>query len=573
MFKIESFVLLLVSIIALPLSLMFSADARAVLDPSTEADYNLKLLGKYVFFDKISEPQRMACVTCHEPTTGGTGGVSGVNLHQVVITGANPHTLGNLKPPTNAYASLLDSFHACGHGGLAAAGGFTDYCGGNFWSGRAEGNVTAVGAGSTKHIGDEIFYKGLSQDAALLGYAGYFGATADQALNPMPNVVEQNKQRQDVCLQVQASKFAPLYEAVWGEPIDCRNTAVDVHAPDVTSEKEYDISFKRLMLAVCAWQDSKDLNSFSSRRDTALRSELACACAEGSSSPNYPGAEVCSAVHGSPAVCDGTPGRFPLKGLTCQENYGHDLFYAGPNFGRPRATVPADRDGDCEQDVDAQGNPVFAFPAGCAFCHGNGGPAHDDGTRLDELYTAQDYHNIGVPFNPEIPDICFSGVVPCNPFVQPQQDKGIESHLQLDFPNGFYKTPTVRNVDKRKGNGFIKAYMHNGYFKSLERVVHFYNTAAVGLPTANSFGITRCVDTDGNPVDMTDKQAEANNCWPEPEFPETQGQGAIPFLVGNLQLTLEDEAALVAYMKTLTDTETATAPPPYKTATSTEKKK
>ena len=71
-------------------------------------DYNLVQLGKYVFFDeKISEPKRMGCVTCHDPNTGGTGSVSGVNLHQVAITGANPHKVGNLKPPTNAYATFI----------------------------------------------------------------------------------------------------------------------------------------------------------------------------------------------------------------------------------------------------------------------------------------------------------------------------------------------------------------------------------------------------------------------------------------------------------------------------------
>ena len=41
---------------------------------------------------------------------------------------------------------------------------------------------------------------------------------------------------------------------------------------------------------------------------------------------------------------------------------------------------------------------------------------------------------------------------------------------------GKYKTPTLRNVDKRPRADFVKAYMHNGYLKSLKEVVHFYNT-------------------------------------------------------------------------------------------------
>ena len=76
------------SVIAFPLSLAFTASAMAL--DANEPDYDLKLLGKYVFFDTISNPKRMACVTRHDPDTGGRGSVSGVNLHQVAITGANP---------------------------------------------------------------------------------------------------------------------------------------------------------------------------------------------------------------------------------------------------------------------------------------------------------------------------------------------------------------------------------------------------------------------------------------------------------------------------------------------------
>jgi len=169
-----------------------TADNEVALTPIEE-------LGKYVIFDKISTPKRMACLTCHQPETGGTGGVSGVNLHQVAITGANPHTVGNLKPPTNAYASFIKPFSNVG-----CIGGLTGYCGGNFWNGRAEGNAfpPKFPAGATKHIGEEIFF---ATDGAPLtgvqGYADYFGPTADQALNPMPNAVEQNIDRQAVCNQ------------------------------------------------------------------------------------------------------------------------------------------------------------------------------------------------------------------------------------------------------------------------------------------------------------------------------------------------------------------------------------
>ena len=45
-----------------------------------------------------------------------------------------------------------------------------------------------------------------------------------------------------------------------------------------------------------------------------------------------------------------------------------------------------------------------------------------------------------------------------------------------DAFDGKFQTTTLRNTDKRPRPDFVKAYMHNGYLKSLKEVVHFYNT-------------------------------------------------------------------------------------------------
>jgi cytochrome c peroxidase len=453
---------------------------------------DIELLGKYVFFDKISVPERMACATCHDPKTGWTGGVSGVNLHQVAITGADPHTAGALKPPTNAYASLISPAQPCPFG-------IPGFCGGNFWDGRSEGNETPLHTPATEHIGDEVFGGDGNLQAA---YGRYLGPVADQALNPFPNPVEQNIEREGVCRHVEGASYAALFESVWGEPIDC--------------DAQVDLSFKRIAVALSAYQASPDVNSFSSKRDIALQRER------------------------NGIDNDSTPGEFPLVGLTDQENYGHDLFYA--TFLTPILV-------DSVRKV-----------SNCSFCHSDvpplpGPPApgndFDTGAELDQAYADDGYHNIGTPPNPEIPD---TGVDP---------DLGLGGRsiplpplppLLSDF-NGFHKTPTLRNVDKRPGKGFVKAYTHNGWFKSLESLVHFYNTAHVAGQTAATFGVTRC------PADVTtEKDALKHNCWPAPAYPTP----AIPFLLGDLGLTREDEAALVAYMKTLTDLHTAKQPPPYK---------
>src|SRR5689334_25106045 len=63
----------------------------------------LEALGKQVFFDEISVPARQSCATCHVPANGFTAGVAAINLNGVAVTGANPHTVGNRKPPSAAY--------------------------------------------------------------------------------------------------------------------------------------------------------------------------------------------------------------------------------------------------------------------------------------------------------------------------------------------------------------------------------------------------------------------------------------------------------------------------------------
>jgi cytochrome c peroxidase len=44
---------------------------------------------------------------------------------------------------------------------------------------------------------------------------------------------------------------------------------------------------------------------------------------------------------------------------------------------------------------------------------------------------------------------------------------------------GKQKVPTLRNVDLRPSDDFIKAYGHNGYFKSLDDIIFFYHWRAM----------------------------------------------------------------------------------------------
>ncbi len=154
------------------------------------------------------------------------------------------------------------------------------------------------------------------------------------------------------------------------------------------------------------------------------------------------------------------------------------------------------------------------FNSKCASCH-----VSESTGKTPPLFTDFTFDNLGVPVNPENP------VYDYDPgFI----DYGLGGFL-LTRPDyigmapvnmGKQKVPTLRNVDKRPGIGFTKAYMHNGVFKSLKEVVHFYNTRDV--PGAN---------------------------WPAPEVSANVNKVD----VGNLGLTDKEENAIVAFMKTLSD--------------------
>ena len=74
------------------------------------------------------------------------------------------------------------------------------------------------------------------------------------------------------------------------------------------------------------------------------------------------------------------------------------------------------------------------------------------------------------------------------------------------------------------------------YFKTLEGIVHFYNTRDVLPQCAGAF---------------TEAEALVANCWPAPEVAETVNDDEL----GNLGLSPAEEAAIVAYLRTLrTDT-------------------
>jgi cytochrome c peroxidase len=163
------------------------------------------------------------------------------------------------------------------------------------------------------------------------------------------------------------------------------------------------------------------------------------------------------------------------------------------------------------------------------------------------LFTDFTPSNLGLPRNPAIPFYKESAPdefgYAANPGGVKYLDPGVGGFLAGPLnPNrewatmagpyiGKYKTPTLRNVDKRPRADFVKAYMHNGYLKSLKEVVHFYNTRDALQPCKP-----------GEP-------GEKVTCWPAPENPATMNRKQL----GNLKLNSTQENLIVAFLRTLSD--------------------
>lgn len=375
-------------------------------------------LGKKIFFDKIASPDRMSCATCHAPQVGFVGPLPGINKKGAVYPGAIPQRFGNRKPPSANYVTVGPLFDYDPDEGL--------FFGGTFWDGRATG------------------WK--------LG-----NPAADQAQGPFLNPVEQNNPSPAAVLaQIATSKYAGMWVTVWGEPLS------------YSTPEEITLNYNRVGLAIAAYEDSPEVNPFTSKFDYKMKGQAAFTAQEQAGWDLFQGKANCIACHMPPEFTDFT----------------YDNLGIPPNPDNPFYKM--------DQVFLDDGSPINPL-----------GPNWID-IGLAEFLTYLGNNNEwrGLPYTTE-----------------PLKSMLSEDILALvDENKGKHKVSTLRNVDMRPGNGFTKAYGHNGYFKSLEEIVHFYNTRDDGT-------------------------------WPAPEVMENVNTSEL----GNLGLTLQEERAIVAFMKTLTD--------------------
>lgn len=158
-------------------------------------------------------------------------------------------------------------------------------------------------------------------------------------------------------------------------------------------------------------------------------------------------------------------------------------------------------------EEEVLGLALFKEKALCAECH----ILDDDPVAGRTLLTDHTYDNLGIPVHLENP--FFSVPAAFNPWGKDTVDLGLGGIVKDSLENGKFRVPTLRNIE------LTAPYGHNGYFNTLEEIVHFYNVRDVG------------------------------NEFPPAEYPATVNKEEL----GDLKLTAEEEAALVAFLKTLTD--------------------
>jgi cytochrome c peroxidase len=166
---------------------------------------------------------------------------------------------------------------------------------------------------------------------------------------------------------------------------------------------------------------------------------------------------------------------------------------------------------------EAQGMALFNNEAGCNDCHKQLGGNRNRPFVVGELFADFAYHNIGIPQNANNPGGNLAPDPGLAGFLTTSDNLTWRAQATANF--GKFRTPTLRNVGK------AQRFMHNGVFSSLEEVVHFYNTRDV--PGAGWNGVP----------------------WGRPEYLPTMDNQAL----GNLGLTPAQEAAVVAFLRTMDD--------------------
>jgi cytochrome c peroxidase len=443
----------------------------------------IETLGELMNFDRNMAPNRnQACTSCHMPYAGFGGPIPSVNLTIIAYPGTAHFRVGKRTPQRHAYAPFFPVLQYNQTQGL--------FFGGNFYDSRATGVLLR-------------------------------NPDAEQAQGPPVDTQEMGfPDTACVAFRLTTAAYRPLFELVWGAgSLDIkfpRNTEVICDTPGGAStfqgsttpielapedRTKANAAYGHWGQSLDSYEQSVQVSAFSSKFDAFLAGKYKLTVDEMAGFELFNGKGNCNSCH-----LDG-------RGTTLKPNQ-HDTSSA--------ATV----------------NPLFT-------CFGSA--------------------NEGVPLNPRnafyyetTPDsLGFVG----NPYGFGYRDLGLGTFLRSGFcsgpnPNsnwtqsapsvdGQMQVSSARDVamtppqcpttEAGSRPYFQKGFFHNGYFKSLKQLVHFYNTR-----DKFAFPVTSGHCPPGTIEKVT--------CWPVPEV-----KNNIDMTSGNLGLTDKEEDQIVAFLETLTD--------------------
>ena len=170
---------------------------------------------------------------------------------------------------------------------------------------------------------------------------------------------------------------------------------------------------------------------------------------------------------------------------------------------------------------ELRGLEIFENPelGNCAACHPSRATVTAEGI-IPPLFTSFDYENLGIPknLNPMLAgfpiDYGLGARADLDSF-NPDLEKTVLEDGSVLYPSeaGKFRVSSLRNIFRNA------PYTHNGYFATLDDLVHFFNT----------------------------RDVSAEN-WPAPEVADN-----LTAELGDLGLTPQQEADLVAFLKALND--------------------
>jgi cytochrome c peroxidase len=354
----------------------------------------------------------------------------------------------------------------------------------------------AYGGGSPPLYYDEDaggWFGGMFWDGRATGWT-LGDPLAEQAMGPFLNPLEMGMPNdRQVCIRVANSSYAELFQFVWGSnSLDCVKDAAG--------------AYERIALSIAAYEKSTEVNPFTSKFDLFWDNAMAA------------GNDVTKISFGNMM----NPNRwqnYASLGLTSAELQGLAAFN-DPNRGD------------------------------CVRCH-----SLTPGTEGYPLFTDFSYWNIGVPRNPANP--FYTMPRKWNPDGADWVDYGLGGFLKSvgyapeDYVSemGKFKTPTLRNVDLRPYPEFVKAYGHNGFFKSLEEIILFYTWRA-HMEACAGGGCGGMGGGGGGMGGGGGGMMPDPNLFPSPEVSENLETLKFSMMMGQAMM---DQANILALLKTLSD--------------------